>query len=275
MQVCTSLQTDDHTSTPPLSFLQAGWRSCRPTNSGKALKANTTNGNCCCSCLLLLITARYLDSLSQVVAFIKLLGDTNCTVSYLAAHHYRLCRLVFSITDDSWWHQLHAVYYYYPATPAYHATNANNWNTQADDNNGIHTVYCYSAVLCGQDYRPLQDFLQTTAQTLYSSISYRHVSICPSVTSRYCIETTGKIAMVFGTEASIHPSNTVLQGSLGYFPLELWPSSRLSKFCHSKSIMLSTKLIIISSSTVEFADDINTSTDESWLFTTSWSTVPI
>jgi len=24
MQVCTSLQTDNHTSTPPLSFLQAG-----------------------------------------------------------------------------------------------------------------------------------------------------------------------------------------------------------------------------------------------------------
>jgi len=40
MQVCTSLQTDNHTSTPPLSFLQAGCPSCRPTNSVKALKAN-------------------------------------------------------------------------------------------------------------------------------------------------------------------------------------------------------------------------------------------
>jgi len=38
MQVCTSLQTDNHTSTPPL-FLQAGCPSCRPTNSIKALKA--------------------------------------------------------------------------------------------------------------------------------------------------------------------------------------------------------------------------------------------
>jgi len=28
MQVCTSLQTDNHTSTPPLSFLQAGCPSC-------------------------------------------------------------------------------------------------------------------------------------------------------------------------------------------------------------------------------------------------------
>jgi len=40
MQVCTLLQTDNHTSTPSLSFLQAGCPSCRPTNSVKALKAN-------------------------------------------------------------------------------------------------------------------------------------------------------------------------------------------------------------------------------------------
>jgi len=39
MQVCILLQTDNHTSTPPLSFLQAGCPSCRPTNSVKALKA--------------------------------------------------------------------------------------------------------------------------------------------------------------------------------------------------------------------------------------------
>ena len=39
MQVCTSLQPDNHASTSPLSFLQAGCRSCRPTNSVKALKA--------------------------------------------------------------------------------------------------------------------------------------------------------------------------------------------------------------------------------------------
>jgi len=38
MQVCTSLKTDNHVSTPPLSFLQAGCPSCRPTNSVKALK---------------------------------------------------------------------------------------------------------------------------------------------------------------------------------------------------------------------------------------------
>jgi len=40
MQVCTSLQTGNHASTPPLSFLQAGCLSCHPTNSVKALTAN-------------------------------------------------------------------------------------------------------------------------------------------------------------------------------------------------------------------------------------------
>ena len=39
MQVCTSLQTDNHASTPPLSFF-TGWMPCCPTNSIKALKAN-------------------------------------------------------------------------------------------------------------------------------------------------------------------------------------------------------------------------------------------
>jgi len=38
MQVCISLQTDNHTSTPPLSYLQAGCPSCCPANSVKALK---------------------------------------------------------------------------------------------------------------------------------------------------------------------------------------------------------------------------------------------
>jgi len=43
MQVFTSLQTDNHANTPPLSFLQAGCPSCRPTNSVKALKAKSQN----------------------------------------------------------------------------------------------------------------------------------------------------------------------------------------------------------------------------------------
>jgi len=38
MQTCTLLQTDNHASTTPLIFLQAGCPSCHPTNSVKALK---------------------------------------------------------------------------------------------------------------------------------------------------------------------------------------------------------------------------------------------
>jgi len=49
MQVCTSLQTDNHARTSSLSFLQAGCPSCRPTNSVKALKAQqTVTGNSKC-----------------------------------------------------------------------------------------------------------------------------------------------------------------------------------------------------------------------------------
>ena len=45
MQVCTSLQTDNHASTAPLSFLQVGCPSCRPTNSVKALMVTTADDN--------------------------------------------------------------------------------------------------------------------------------------------------------------------------------------------------------------------------------------
>jgi len=48
MQVCTSLQTDNHASTPPLSFLQTECSSCRPTNSVKALKADNNNNKRIC-----------------------------------------------------------------------------------------------------------------------------------------------------------------------------------------------------------------------------------
>ena len=52
MQVCTSLQTDNHASTSPLNFLQAGCLSCRPTNSVRALKAGpTTHRPNFCVCL--------------------------------------------------------------------------------------------------------------------------------------------------------------------------------------------------------------------------------
>ena len=52
VQVCTSLQTDNHASTPPLCFLQAGCPSCRPTNSIKALKAQALKAEFHCAGLL-------------------------------------------------------------------------------------------------------------------------------------------------------------------------------------------------------------------------------
>jgi len=42
MQICTSPQTDNHASIPPLSFLYAGCPSCHPTNSVKAVKVAKT-----------------------------------------------------------------------------------------------------------------------------------------------------------------------------------------------------------------------------------------
>ena len=47
MTIEQELQTDNHASTPPLSFLQAGCLSCRPTNSVKALKAMQTTIHSC------------------------------------------------------------------------------------------------------------------------------------------------------------------------------------------------------------------------------------
>jgi len=43
MQICTSLQTDNHASTPPLTFLQARCPSCSPTNSVKATTTTVYN----------------------------------------------------------------------------------------------------------------------------------------------------------------------------------------------------------------------------------------
>jgi len=61
MQLCTSLQTDNHASTPPLSFLQAGCPSCRPTNSVKALKAEILVVNLA---ICLIVTSRLIAGTS-------------------------------------------------------------------------------------------------------------------------------------------------------------------------------------------------------------------
>jgi len=62
IQVCTSLQTDNHASTPPLSFLQAGCPACRPTNSVKALKALKSCTNTVTQ------TKKYISSILQTPA---------------------------------------------------------------------------------------------------------------------------------------------------------------------------------------------------------------
>ena len=43
-----------------------------------------------------------------------------------------------------------------------------------------------------------------------ASTSYDPVSVCSSVTSRYCIETTSRIKLIFGMEASFYLSHNVL-----------------------------------------------------------------
>ena len=48
MQVCNSLQTDNHASSPPLCFLQAGCPSWHQTNSVKALKEPWCKEDQCC-----------------------------------------------------------------------------------------------------------------------------------------------------------------------------------------------------------------------------------
>jgi len=76
MQVCTSLQTDNHASTPPLSFLQAGCPSCRPTNSVKALKAETV---CFFNCYTIKTKNTFNQNyiLNQINQFMLLYKDMN------------------------------------------------------------------------------------------------------------------------------------------------------------------------------------------------------
>jgi len=69
MQVCTSLQTDNHASTPPVSFLQAGCSSCHPTDSVKALKAHRLtwplNSVCVCVCVMHYVVMQHKNCLKQ------------------------------------------------------------------------------------------------------------------------------------------------------------------------------------------------------------------
>ena len=72
VQVCTSLQTDNHASTPPLSFLQAGCPFCRPANSIKALKLVTLDSN----------MQRAVVALWRVWWLSRILLDTMCDIFF-------------------------------------------------------------------------------------------------------------------------------------------------------------------------------------------------
>ena len=77
MQVCTSLQADNHASTPPLSFLQAGCPSCRRTNSVKALKGN--------SCTHYKATMQFTSSLhARPPVVTHTHSDTSCLTGHSA-----------------------------------------------------------------------------------------------------------------------------------------------------------------------------------------------
>jgi len=115
MQVCTSLQTDNHASTPPLSFLQAGCPSCCPTNNVKALKAVLT-------VLQITVLSKHLevrvhvqtiffcDSLVPVVQFIfivfiqymfvvsKITAKNFCYQCYIMMFPLFCCLLLFRFT---------------------------------------------------------------------------------------------------------------------------------------------------------------------------------
>ena len=92
MQVCTLLQTDNHASNPPLSFLQAGCPSCRPTNSVKALQ-----------CYPLFYDMLHIYSAAwHCTSCIKWKGLTN-----ERNIHAHLC--IFSLTSNMEWHVLHLV----------------------------------------------------------------------------------------------------------------------------------------------------------------------
>ena len=78
LQICTSLQTDNHASTPPLSFLQAGYPSSRPTSSIKVLKAKAHTVEYSSEKLLDLFLS---NSSTRTLNVLTVAVITGCTVS--------------------------------------------------------------------------------------------------------------------------------------------------------------------------------------------------
>jgi len=95
MQVCTSLQTDNHTSTPPLIFLQAECPSCRPTNSVKALKA--LKEKCKCKKFNLQYEIVVVSATVLKISEIGIMLRDDCPV-YRSGLHDDFSMVCFSVT---------------------------------------------------------------------------------------------------------------------------------------------------------------------------------
>jgi len=73
---------DNHANIPPLSFLQAGCPSCRPTNSVKALKANK-----CVAALPYEMTDAYWTRGSQWTGFLQHPVETRVEFSSIMVNY--------------------------------------------------------------------------------------------------------------------------------------------------------------------------------------------
>jgi len=84
--ICTSPQTDNHSITSPLRFLQAGCHSCHQTNSVKALKAIT---------------------IGLKIYYINGINGRRLSVTEICALYGRLScgwlRVVCALQDTLWW----------------------------------------------------------------------------------------------------------------------------------------------------------------------------
>ena len=82
------------------------------------------------------------------------------------------------------------------------------------------------------------------ASTVYMLSSCVCLSVQLSVTSQYCIKTTGRIKLAFCMETSFHLSHFDTSENKGTSLWNFVPNSGLRKFHHGKSPASSTKLVV-------------------------------